>query len=105
LRELGHRLEALRLQLNISQEDLSRRAGVGRRTVTRMEAGEPVSVTSLVRVLRSLGLLRTLEQLVPEVRLSPIELLEADAQRPRRKRARARARPQTDEPWTWGDEQ
>ena len=57
LAELGARLARWRLEKNLTQAELSDRAGVGRRTIQRLEAGESVQVTSLVRVLRVMGLL------------------------------------------------
>ena len=43
-------------------------------TVANIEKGKSVSLLLFISVLRSLGLLENLEQLVPEIRISPIEL-------------------------------
>jgi transcriptional regulator len=43
-------------------------------TVANIEKGKSVSLLLFISVLRSLGLLENLEQLVPEIRVSPIEL-------------------------------
>ena len=75
LAELGERLSRWRLERNASQADFGREAGVGRRTVQRLEAGEPVQLQSFVRVLRVLGLLDALDQLVPASAPSPLERL------------------------------
>jgi transcriptional regulator with XRE-family HTH domain len=83
---------------NLTQRELAAQAGVERKAVQRMEGGEPVKLTSFVRVLRALGLLEALEQLVPEPVPSPIELLKLHGKERRRAsgergaRARARAR-------------
>lgn len=106
LRELGSRLRRARLERNTSQSQLAEEAGVGRVTVQRIEEGESASMTNLVRVLRTLGLLEDLDQLVPEPRPSPIEQL----RRQGRRRQRARApRVASDDAaasstWRWGDE-
>lgn len=85
-RELGGRLQRQRLARNIDQRALAEEAGIARTTLQRIEDGEPVNSTSLLRVLRVLDLVEGLEQLIPEPRESPIEQLEA------RQRARPRQR-------------
>ena len=49
-------------------------SGVSPLTVANIEKGKSVSLLLFISVLRSLGLLENLEQLVPEIRVSPIEL-------------------------------
>jgi transcriptional regulator with XRE-family HTH domain len=116
LSELGARLERTRLERNLSQRELAEEAGVERKAVQRIEAGEPVQLTSFIRALRALGLLDALDALVPEPLASPIELLKLRGKRRRRasgargKRLRAapagkRESPEdTNVPWRWGDE-
>ncbi|HKH78614.1 MAG TPA: helix-turn-helix transcriptional regulator, partial [Solirubrobacteraceae bacterium] len=74
LSELGARLERVRLERNLTQRELAARAGVAYKAIQRIEAGESVKLTSLIRVLRGLELLDALDQLVPEPTPSPIEL-------------------------------
>ncbi|HTZ64071.1 MAG TPA: helix-turn-helix transcriptional regulator [Solirubrobacteraceae bacterium] len=112
LAELGRRLARHRLEGNWTQADLAREAGVGQATVQRAERGRSVQMTSMVRLLRTLGLLEGLDLAIPESVRLPIAQLE----RERRTRARARARGQvnetpptsgvrpTERSWTWGDE-
>ncbi len=75
LAELGGRLARVRLARNLTQPELAREAGVGARTVARIESGESTHMTSLVRVLRALGLLGNVDALVPPPTPSPLELL------------------------------
>jgi transcriptional regulator with XRE-family HTH domain len=107
LAELGERLRRNRLERNLSQEQAAKEAGVSRLTVKRIEDGHSVQLTSWLRVLRFLGLLEGLEQLVPEPLPSPIDQLR------RRGRQRQRARSPSDtehaeqaegDAWRWGDE-
>jgi transcriptional regulator with XRE-family HTH domain len=105
LGEVGARLERIRLQRNTSQADLARSAGISRRSLQRLEAGEDVQLTTLLRTLRALELLQGLDAAVPEPLPSPLEEV-ARAGRPRR-RARHRAGPPPAPPsggWRWGDE-
>lgn len=63
LKEIGERVAMIRLNQNFTQANLAEQAGVSKRTVERLEAGESVQVTSLIRLLRSLGLQQRLEVL------------------------------------------
>lgn len=106
LAELGARIAGTRLERNVSQVQLADSAGVGRSAVQAIERGEPVVVTSLIRVLRALGLADALDRLVPEPAPSPIELLKLQGRR-RRRAAGARRSPESEPKntsWAWGDE-
>lgn len=104
LAELGRRLARARLARNQSQGTLAKEAGIGERTLARVEAGESTTVVNLVRILRALDLLENLDALVPADTVNPI------VARPARGRARQRASRATEEPsrpsgrWVWGDE-
>ena len=63
-----------RIRQHITQEELATASGVSPLTVANIEKGKSVSLLLFISVLRSLGLLENLEQLVPEIRISPIEL-------------------------------
>jgi putative transcriptional regulator len=111
LRELGQRLEHLRLARNISQEELGRMAGVSRATIIRVERGESVQLSTMVKLWRALDLLPEIDAAVPERRDSPIADAERESRRRERRRAtaqRLRQRPApgkaTGKPFTWGDE-
>ena len=105
LEELGERLARTRLERNLSQERLATEAGLSKATVERLEAGEPVKSTSLIRILRALGQLEALDQWLPEPLPSPIERIHLQGRRRRRARS-SRGKPGTEEkgPWRWGDE-
>ncbi len=105
LTELGRRLTRHRLERNWTQAELAALAGVGQATVQRTERGESVQMTSMIKLLRALGLLGGLEVAVPESIDLPIARLEREQRKLRRRaRGRSRGRASTDQPWTWGDE-
>jgi transcriptional regulator with XRE-family HTH domain len=104
LAELGRRLERQRLERNWTQAGLATEAGVGQATVQRAERGASVQMTSMIKLLRALGLLTGLDLAVPESIELPIAHLEREQ---RKRRRRARGGPPTesaDEPWTWGNQ-
>jgi transcriptional regulator with XRE-family HTH domain len=110
LAELGTRLQRARLARNVTRAQLAEEAGVGERTVARLEAGASTTLTNLVRILRPLGLLESLDALVPEQTVDPFAAL------PRRGRVRRRASragaaggaggavAAPEGRWVWGDE-
>ncbi len=106
IQELGTRLAARRLLLNLTQAELGDRAGVDRKSIVRAEAGGAVRLEIFIRILRALDLVDGLERLVPEPQLSPMEQLALQGRR--RKRATGRrgaATSPADGGFRWGDEQ
>ena len=101
LQEVGRRLLRRRLDLEWTQEELAKEAGVSKRTVERLEAGESTQMTSFLRILRALDLLAGLDQALPTTGPRPMELLELKGEQ--RKRA-PRKRGFDESNWTWGDE-
>ncbi|MFS8606886.1 MAG: helix-turn-helix domain-containing protein [Gammaproteobacteria bacterium] len=105
LQALGQRISEHRLQANLTQAELAARAGVGKRTLERIEAGGGAELTTFVRILRALGLADGLDRLVPEIPPSPIARLELHGKRRRRASGRRGAKPRdASKPWKWGEE-
>ncbi|MCE5255298.1 MAG: helix-turn-helix domain-containing protein [Spirochaetaceae bacterium] len=108
LEELGARLARARIAASLTQTDLASRASVGKRTVERIEAGGSVQLISLIRVLRVLDLLGTLNAIAPEEGPGPMEMLERRGKVRRRVSSTRKAGvpgPAATTPWVWGDEQ
>ncbi len=106
LAELGRRLAQNRLERNWTQAEMAAEAGLGQATVQRAERGESIQMTSMVKLLRTLGLLGALDAAVPESIVLPIAQLERE-QRHGRRRASGRRRvagEAGEKPWMWGDE-
>lgn len=73
LRELGLRAQAQRLHLNQDQETFAYEAGLSVSTLYRLEKGSPVAFSAYIKVLRALGLLDRLENLIPDIEISPMQ--------------------------------
>lgn len=98
---LCRRLESIRLHRNTTQEQLAGEAGVSIRTVRRLEKGQGVSLDTFIRVMMALRIQNSLEALLPDPDIRPIERIMAG------KGGRRRAHPARNTPsgssWTWGD--
>lgn len=73
LTKIGEKLKAVRLRQNITQQSLAEAANVSLSTIKKIEKGEIRSFDAFLRVLRTLGKLDALQQLVEEEQLSPNE--------------------------------
>lgn len=71
---IGERIQRERLNQNMTQAELAERAGLGARTVRSLEAGQKPTVETLIRALRGLGKLGTIDAFLPEPGLSPLQL-------------------------------
>jgi transcriptional regulator with XRE-family HTH domain len=103
LQWIGQRLAGLRLAANLTQGDLAEKAGLGLRTVQRLEWGAVATqLSGFVRVCRVLGLVERFEAFLPETTASPMAQLER--QQRRRKRASGKKKAAgTPKKWTWGE--
>ncbi|MFN4811132.1 MAG: helix-turn-helix domain-containing protein [Bacteroidota bacterium] len=71
-----------RMLQNKTQEELSRAAGISRSTLSILERGETVTVSTLIQVLRMLNLLYVLDAFTVIKTISPMAIVqEAKAQR------------------------
>lgn len=72
--KMGNRLRDIRIRQNMTQSELAVQSGVNIQTVANIEKGKSVSILMFISVIRELGLLEHLEQFIPEVKVSPIEM-------------------------------
>ena len=102
LQEIGRGLARRRVDLELTQADLATQAGVSKRTVERVEAGESTQTANLIRILRILGLLDGFTALIPEAGPRPLDLLKLKGKQRQRASSKKRAQ-QTGTPWSWGE--
>jgi len=108
LAEIGSRIARRRLELQLTQADLAEQAGIGKRTLERIEAGASAQLSNIIRLLRALDLVVGLEGLVPDVQPRPMALLKGKGKvRQRASKPRdAESTHQVKEPspWSWDDD-
>ena len=67
LRKFGQRVQALRLQHELTQEDAAREIGLSRKQLVRIEAGEAnLTFASMIAIAKAYGV-EVWELLMPEV--------------------------------------
>ena len=98
---LCKRLESIRLSRNMTQAQLAEEAGVSPRTIGRLEKGQGVSVDTFIRIMIALGIQQSLETLLPDPTVRPIERVGIGAGE--RKRARPTQTSNERPTWSWGD--
>ena len=83
-KELGHRIQALRLRKNITQKELAEATTLSLNSIKALESGRS-KLSTLIAVLRELEALDQLDAFIPEISISPMQL--AKTKRYQRKRA------------------
>jgi transcriptional regulator with XRE-family HTH domain len=79
-----------RMEQNKTQDGLAKAAGISRSTLSLLERGETVTVTTLIQVLRVLDQLSVLNVFEVRKTMSPLAL--AKLQKEKRKRVRSNAK-------------
>lgn len=74
LKEIGTRLQNYRLDMNMKQSDLSKKTGVSVATIRRLESGEDVGLNKFISIMLALGLTSSLNYIVPEEIVNPIDV-------------------------------
>src|ERR1700723_369310 len=72
---LGQRVRTFRINRNSSQEELAEKAGVSLKTLQNLELGHGSSTETLLRTLKALNSLGTLDLLAAAPSVSPLALL------------------------------
>ena len=102
LKQIGDRVARLRLSKNLTQGQLAEQAGLGVRTVQRLELGAAATrLAGFMRVCRALGLAESFAALIPDVAASPMAQLKQQG-RKRRRATGQKATLNVPVQWTWG---
>lgn len=89
--ELGVRLRRLRLQRNMPRLELADKAGVAVGSIAKAEAGEDIRLSTLLALLRVLGGLDQVLQLIPSAQVSPLDAVDLGHERKKARRFGKRA--------------
>lgn len=94
---IGHFIKHHRIDQNRSQDSVAKAAGISRSTLSLLERGKRVNLSTLIQTLRVLDLLHVLSVFKVEQQISPMMLAEMDLKK--RKRASKKA-PKDDSSYT-----
>ena len=107
LRQVGERLAQIRLTKNLTQDQLAEEAGLGLRTIQRLESGATATrLSGFVRVCRVLDLLKRFDVMIPEDVPSPIDQWKLRGKKRRRAsggKAKKTSKPNAAKKWEWGE--
>lgn len=95
--EIGKRIKARRIALNLTQSDLANESGVSLRTISGFENGDNISLDNLISILRVLRMLQEINGLFPEKKVNPFDVLELGHSKKRVYRKRVQNNPT----WKW----
>jgi len=103
LAELGSRIKAARIALPATQAEMAEMTDLSQKTISNLETGRDVSLSTLIEVLRALGQLQSLDVIVPEQELRPSQIAALGKKRERAGRKRKEEQ-KAQTGWKWGDE-
>ena len=100
LSEIGNRIRQYRVSMNITQADFAKKCGISLKTIARIENGDDLKLSNLIKILNEFNIAENLDILIPEPQPDYKALFEE-------KTIRKRARPdkkKTDNTWIWGED-
>lgn len=73
VRILGERFKDYRMNMRLTQKDLSEKTGISHKTISSFESGRGRNITmqNFLALLRAVGMLRNIDNLLPELPASP----------------------------------
>ena len=101
LRELGKRVKQHRLAKNLTQERLAEMAGVSRMTIVNLEQGKTATLLTFVQVLHALGVIDELENFLPDLGPSPLQVARMKGKKRQKASGSSRKSSRDNEENTW----
>ena len=81
--KLGESIRALRLQKNLTQKELSNRAGININSLRNLEHGSGSTLKTLIRVLQAMERIEWLSGIAPRVSINPLHVVRDSTNRQR----------------------
>lgn len=88
LQYVGKQMRQMRMNAQLSQQQLADRAGVSRSTITQVENGKGIKLEPMVAMLRVLNKLELLNSFETQAMTSPLLLAKKEGKTPQRIRLR-----------------
>lgn len=101
LSNLAGRVKNYRLDMNLSQTEFAKKAGISVRSIINFESGLDVKLSNFIKILKALELSDNLEVLVPDVSKRPSSYIKEK----QKQRVRKVSDKKVDYGFKWGDEE
>jgi putative transcriptional regulator len=98
--ELGGRIKTARLNANLTQKALAKKAGISLKAVTNGEKGKS-TLESMIAILIALEITEQLNFFVPKQEISPVQLIELQGKERQRATSATKANTQSKDTATW----
>ena len=82
---LGERIRKYRLENDLSQADLSKKAGVSIHSISNIENGSDFNIDNLLSLLRALRIINNIDFLIPDLGTNPFDVAKGISCRQRRR--------------------
>ncbi|MCL2607409.1 MAG: helix-turn-helix domain-containing protein [Methanomassiliicoccaceae archaeon] len=86
MRRIGRKLRTIRLNSNITREELQRITGIHKKTIGDLESGKNVTMATFIAVLRGLQILEHAEEMLKDDGPSPVMIAKLQGKIPQRAR-------------------
>lgn len=97
VKRIGNKIKAARLKRNITQQSLAEASAISLSSLKKIENGKIGTFDSLLRILRTLGMLESISALFEEEQMSPSEYYEMVNKAKKQTRKRAAGQIKTDQ--------
>ena len=89
LAQMGGFIKQRRIKMDLTQNELADKAAISRSTLSMIERGENIALTTLIKILRILDALYVLESFQTVEELSPLQLAKGE-KKPRQRASSSR---------------
>ena len=98
--ELGERIKTARLNANLTQKALAKKAGLSLKAVTNSEKGKS-TLESIIAILIALEITEQLGTFIPKQEISPVQLMELQGKERKRASSTPKSNKQSKDTPTW----
>lgn len=98
--ELGGRIKTARLNANLTQKALAKKAGISLKAVTNGEKGKS-TLESMIAILIALEITEQLNYFIPKQEISPVQLIELQGKERRRATSVTKVQTPSKDTATW----
>jgi transcriptional regulator with XRE-family HTH domain len=95
--QIGGFIKGKRIEKNLKQAQLAHSSGLNRWTISQIENGEPINLSSLIQMLRALDCLYVLSEFEHKEVISPLEYAKLKKKQKTRVRNKSKETPDKDD--------